>query len=250
MKQYLALTCSALARGVYGAAANGPAIVTVQLFEQGLHNTPKTLRQILQEQIDAIPADTYDAILLVYGICGAATLGLVARHTPLVITRAHDCITLYLGSKERYQQEFDASPGTYWYSQDYLERGTSGFGGLGAANAGVMEDLYKEYVEKYGQDNADYLMEAMGEWGAHYDRAAFIDTGMGENNPFEQIAREQAERRGWRYERVAGSRRLVNLLITGEWPDNEFLIVPPGWTTIQSGGDGLIKAVPLTESSS
>jgi len=27
--------------------------------------------------------------------------------------------------------------------------------GLGAANLGAMDEVYAEYVEKYGQDNAD-----------------------------------------------------------------------------------------------
>jgi len=149
-------TCEALARQAYAIAANSPHTITVKLFEQGLHNTPKLLREALQEAVDAIPPDECDAILLLYGICGTSTLGLTARHTPLVIPRAHDCITLYLGSRERYRAEFDAHPGTYWYSLDYMERNRDrNNAGLGAANLGAMDEVYAEYVEKYGQDNAD-----------------------------------------------------------------------------------------------
>lgn len=243
MSHYIALTCSALARSVYAAAAVADPAISVRLLDQGLHNAPKNLRARLQAAIDAVQPGECDAILLVYGICGASTIGLTARRTQLVLPRAHDCITLYLGSKERYQAEFDAHPGTYWYSQDYLERNPSSSAiALGAASIEVSEALYQSYVQKYGQDNADYLMEVMGEWGQHYERAVFIDTGS--SAAFEQLAREQAERRGWAFERKTGDRRLVNKLLNGEWTDDEFLVVPPGCQVALSADSGLIEARP------
>jgi Protein of unknown function (DUF1638) len=243
MSHFIVLTCSALARSVYAAAATAEAAVTVRLFDQGLHNVPKNLRARLQAGIDAVHPGECDAILLAYGICGAGTVGLTARHTSLVLPRAHDCITLYLGSKERYQEEFDAHPGTYWYSQDYLERNPSSSAvALGAASIEVSEALYQSYIQKYGRDNADYLMEVMGEWGNHYDRAVFLDIGLSKGISFETLAREQAQRRGWTFERKAGDRRLVNRLLNGEWTDDEFLVVPPGHHIDLSGNSSLIEA--------
>ncbi len=243
MNHYIALTCSALTRIIYAIAAQSPDTISVRLLEQGLHNTPRKLRESLQEQVDAIEPDECDAVLLVYGICGTSTVDLAARHTPLVIPRAHDCITLYLGSRQLYQQEFDANPGTYWYSQDYLERSNSNTG-LGADLPGVADGVYEEYVEKYGEKNADYLMEVMGEWAKHYNRAVFIDTGTANGAHFEQTAQEQALPRGWQFERKQGNRRLLEMLLHGEWTDDEFLIVPPGHTIRQTGGDSLVEAVP------
>lgn len=245
MSSYIALTCSALARSVYGLAATSPHIVSVRLFDQGLHNKPGGLREKLQFAIDEIGPGEADAILLVYGICGTSTLGLKAIHTPVVMPRAHDCITLYLGSRESYLQEFNAQPGTYWYSTDYMERSKSG-GGLGAAMPGVIDDVYDEYVEKYGKDNADYLMEVMGEWTNHYTRAVFIDTNQGDTSRYESVAREQAERRGWLFERRQGNRRLLEMLVNGQWNDDEFLVVPPGFMTQQSSDDRLIQAVEIS----
>lgn len=243
MKHYIALTCEALARSIYAISATAPHTVSVQLFKQGLHDTPKKLRATLQAQIDAIEPGECDAILLVYGICGTSTLGLVARHTPLVIPRAHDCITLYLGSRQRYQQEFDANPGTYWYSLDYMERNTGGTA-LGASGIDAIETVYDEYVEKYGQDNADYLMEVMGEWGKHYSRAVYIDMDDPDGASFEHVAREQAARRNWQFERRDGNRRLLHMLINGDWDSDEFLVVPPGHTIRQVGTEGLIGSEP------
>ena len=248
-KRLLALTCEALARSIYASAATSPHIITTQFYRQGLHNTPKILNQTLQTQIDAVPSDTYDAIMLVYGICGMSTIGLKSRHTPLVIPRAHDCITLYLGSRQRYQEEFDAHPGTYWYSLDYMERNESGSQvALGAASIGLSEELYNQYVEKYGKDNADYLMEVMGEWGKHYDRAVYIDMGLGQGDNYETMAQDQATRRGWAYERKQGNRRLLDALVNGNWSDDDFLLVPPNHMICKSADDGLVTVCPIPDS--
>ncbi len=243
MAHYMALTCEAMARMVYAAAAETTNTITVQLFRQGLHDTPKHLRLTLQAEIDAVPPGRYDAIVLAYGMCGLATVGLSARHTPLVIPRAHDCITLYLGSRCRYQEEFDAHPGTYWYSHDYLERLEPGSStALGAAGVEDLATLRETYVEKYGEENADYLISVMGEWRSHYDRAAFIDTGTTGAEQYEALAQQQARQHGWAFERKRGDNRLITMLLRGEWPDDEFLTVPPDHTIRQRAGTQLIDA--------
>jgi hypothetical protein len=245
MSRFLALTCEALARSIYRISAETNHTVSVRLFGQGLHNRPKNLRTILQEEIDSIPEGEYDAVLLVYGMCGTSTVGLTARDTQLVIPRAHDCITLYLGSRERYQEEFERHPGTYWYSVDYIERADKGASvALGAAGIEETEAQYEEYVKKFGQETADYLIEEMRKWSQHYTRAAFIDTGLGNTEAYEQLAKDKAQRDGWVYERISGNRRLLEILISGDWPNDEFLIVDPGHTIRQDIGEKLVKSVP------
>jgi hypothetical protein len=171
-----------LARAIYLCAANSPHIVDVALLERGLHDTPAALRQQLQAQIDAASGQGYQAVTLAYGLCGNATAGLVAREVPLVIPRAHDCITLFLGSRQRYNEEFQRIPGTYWYTQDYIERrsdpnstlalGSGQRGGLAGGLRGVRGQVREG--QRRLPDGGD------GRLAQHYQRAAYIDLGVGD----------------------------------------------------------------------
>ena len=99
------IACDVLARPVYLAAAHSSHVVDVVFERFGLHINPKNLRQVLQAHINAADQlDCYDAVILAYGLCGQVVHGLQAGAIPLVIPRAHDCVTLFLGGRERYDQ--------------------------------------------------------------------------------------------------------------------------------------------------
>lgn len=224
------LSCEALTRISYLCAAYSPHQVDVEVYPIGLHDQPASLRERLQRQIDAASGQNYDAIVLAYGLCGKATAGLFARDVPLVIPRAHDCITLFLGGRERYRDQFENKPGTYWYVQDYIERRESKGTALSLGAAGMdtnIKGVYEEYVEKFGQDNADYLMEVMGAWQSHYQRAVFIDVGIGDGSAVEAETQDEASRRGWTFEKMTGDIVLIRRLLDGDWAD-DFLVVEPG----------------------
>jgi hypothetical protein len=241
-----ALTCEVLARSVYLCAARSPHVVDVRLNRRGLHDDPPNLRSILQAELD-VTGPPYDAVVLAYGLCGGAIAGLRAGPIPLVVPRAHDCITLFLGDRERYQAEFVGNPGTYWYVQDYLERTDEGsaFGGVGAVSDAAARATHEEYVEKYGEANAAYLMEVLGAWRSHYSRAAYVDMGLAAPEAAaagEARARDDAERRGWRFDRLAGELVLVKRLIDGAWDPADYLVLQPGQRLAMSYGEDVIRA--------
>lgn len=224
------LSCEALARMVYHSAAFSPHIVDVEIIKLGLHNTPEVLRNTLQSRIDALAGNGYDAIILAYGLCGKSTNGLVARDIPLILPRAHDCITLFLGSRAKYRQQFEDQPGTYWYALDYLQRNDDPNTVLSLGASELATDLkstYESYVAKYGADNAEYLMTVMGAWQAHYQRAVYVDMGIGDGRQVEERAKGDAASRGWTFEKMAGNDILIKKLVDGEW-DHDFLRLEPG----------------------
>lgn len=223
------VSCEVLARELYYCAATSPHIIDIHMLKRGLHNTPDILRAAIQSQIDEASGKNFDAICLGYGLCGNSLAGVVARNVPLVLPRAHDCITIYLGSRSRYQQEFSAHPGTIYYAPDYMERRDNTDTGisLGTSSDARRKEVYEEYVEKYGKDNADYLLEVMGGWASHYDRAAYIDMGIGDSSAIEALASAEAASKGWAFERLAGSLAIIRKLTNGDW-DDDFLVIQPG----------------------
>ena len=144
------ISCEVFARAAYWCAAISPHIVDVTLLQRGLHNQPPDLRTQLQAQIDAATGQGYDAVVLAYGLCGRALTGLVARDVPLIVPRAHDCITLFLGSRLRYNEQFEQFPGTYWYALDYIERndGSGTALSMGSGSDADLKSVYDEYVNK------------------------------------------------------------------------------------------------------
>ncbi len=245
MKLY-AVCCEAVARECYRAAGLSPHSVTIAIKDFGLHNIPDDLRASIQDEIDRASATgKYEYILLGYGLCSRGTADLVARNVPLVIPRAHDCITFFLGSKERYQEEFSGHPGTYYYSPGWVERkeGEVDQGGFTIVQDAKREERFREYVEKYGEENALFLMEQENQWLSHYNRAAFINMGLGDVGFYRDFTKHVAEEHGWSYEEIQGDFRLVDRFLSGDWPAEDFLIVQPGQRTTEDVTSGIISAV-------
>ena len=61
-----------------------------------------------------------------------------------------------------------------------------------------------DYEDRFGKDNADYLMETLGAWSTRYERGAYLDTGLPDagDDAAAVRARDESEERGWRFERV------------------------------------------------
>ena len=235
------IACAVVHRECYHCAALSRNIVDIHLCDKGLHDIGSgKMCAKLQDEIDAVDCSRYDAILLGYGLCNNGTLGLGAN-IPIVIPRAHDCITLLMGSKERYREYFDAHPGTYYLSSGWVERGTSGLEGDPSTTASMGMRSYEDYVEQYGKETADYLMETLGMM-QHYTALAYIDTHVGDFPEYKADARRRAAGDGWEYAELSGSTELIMRMLDGEWDEDSFLVVEPGRTAAASYGDDILKS--------
>lgn len=223
------IACSVLARECHAVAARSRRVVDLELLEQGLHDLgAEGMRGQLQEAIDR--SKGYSEVLLGYGLCNNGVVGLRARETPLVVAKVHDCISILLGSAKRYQEEFDKEPGTYYLTGGWLERDKDMKHPPGSTvreRLGIGKTL-EAYAAQYGEENAKYLVETLGEGLTHYTRVAFIEMGLGPEEGFEELARKKAEEQGLRLEKLAGNMRLLAKLADGDYAGDEFLVVPPG----------------------
>jgi hypothetical protein len=117
------IVCKVLQREAYLVASRSPNVVDIVLMPKGLHDQPDKLRQEVQKELDItddVQGRPYDACLLGYALCSNGIDGLAPK-IPLVVTRGHDCITLLLGSMQKYKEYFDSHRGIYWYSPGWIE---------------------------------------------------------------------------------------------------------------------------------
>ncbi len=148
--------------------------------------------------------------------------------------RGHDCITFLLGSKKRYQEYFDQNPGTYWYSPGWIDTTLM-------PSKERLDTVYQEYKEKYGEENAEYLMQIEQRWIHDYSNAAYIDLGFYDTESYKEFSKKCAEELSWSYDELLGESRLIIDFIEGNWNAEEFLIVQPGEKVVASHDERIIE---------
>ncbi len=243
------IACKVLLREMSLVAARCNTILDFTWMRQGYHATPAVLQKVLQNEIDKIDADNdpysctmeqtgekFDAIVLGYGLCSNGVLGLKSEKYPIVIPRAHDCITLFLGSKERYKQLFnELGGGVYWYTSGWVEH-------AGLPDKSRSERLYEYYLEKFeDEDTAEYLVETMTQsWMEKYNSMAYIEMPGGLPN-YQSEIKECARQRNWKYIHFDGDLHLIEDMLTGNWNEKDFTIIPPGKACAASYDDNILK---------
>lgn len=248
------IACEIAFREICHAAARTRNVVDLEFLTQGLHDQPTLGCAEIQKRIAAVPPGKFDAILIGYGLCSSILVGLHSRHTPLVIPRAHDCITLFLGSKERYQRCFTERPGTYYYTSGWLEcrkrRGgdaPAGYGGfMPASSVAARQKDYEAWVKKFGEEQARYLLEVMAGWSQHYSHGVLIDFDFTKPLQLPGQVQQICAERGWQYEELPGDLGLLQRWLDGNWDAKEFLVTPPNRQVVASFDEGVIGDAPLT----
>lgn len=182
-----------------------------EVLDFGLHLRPKSLKEALQEAIDAA-ASEYDIIILGYGLCSMAVVGLKANNCTIVIPRVDDCIACFLGSQDAYMEQQRKEPGTYYLTKGWIEV------------SDTLLDEYKRMVEKYGEKTADRLMRIMLK---NYKRLVYIDTGVTDQERYRSYARDVAGQFNLRFEEMTGSNALIQKMMAQDW-DTDFVVARPG----------------------
>ncbi|MDR3527092.1 MAG: DUF1638 domain-containing protein [Rhizomicrobium sp.] len=244
MKRLTVIACASLRRELELLAAEAGPAIRFQHLDMGLHQrSAEALHAALQAAIDA---SEDDAVALAYGLCNRGVIGLRARKVPVVVPRAHDCIGLLLGSSARYLQELEGAPGTYFQSAGWLDQAPTDsairqpdftFG----PNSNVTRE---RLVERYGEDNADYLLGKFEDFTQHYERLAYIATPAPEAAFWQAAAQSLADRRQWRFERLEGDLGWLRRLLNGDWNSREFVTLAPGERLALTCDERLIAAEP------
>ena len=222
--------------------------VDLCILDAGLHSRPWDLHDRAQEAIDT--AADCDAIAIVYGLCGRGIHGLAARHVPLVLPKAHDCMTLFLGSRAAYGEQFKAHPGTIyvtpgWFEHSIAPRQEKHDRLLRSPEEVEKHPRFAELAAQHGADNARVILNFQESWKRNYTRIAFIDTGCGDTDRYVAYSQKAAEALGWQLERIEGDVHVIRALLDGDWDRGDILVVQPGQRCIAVGGDEIIDAVDI-----
>ncbi len=230
------IACEVLYREFCSMIARSPNQVDVEFLPKGLHDMGSAgMLARLQQVLDGADPAKYEAVAFGYALCGMGLAGLRARSVPVVLPRAHDCITLFLGSRQRYLDYFNSHPGVYFKTTGWIERGAS------AALDSQMGYRYEELAAKYGEENARYLYEELTK---NYRQFTYIDMGLEPDGSFEKRTREDAVDRGWNFEKLRGDMSLIERLVNGPWDEADFLVVPPGGKVAVTYDDEIVRWEP------
>lgn len=190
-----------------------PSRMSYEVLDFGLHTNPKSLKRVLQNAINSSAPDI-ETILLGYGLCSQAVVGLRSGSRTLVIPRVDDCIAIFLGSAAEYQKQYYSVPGTYYLTKGWIEFGDTPFS--------EFDILVKHYGEQIAQRIINQILK-------NYTRLAFINTGNNKMEHYRDRARNMAERFSLRYEEIQGSDVIIKKMLYGPW-DDKFIVIPPGKT--------------------
>ncbi len=238
------IACEIFYRELCAAIARSANLVDVEFLPKGLHDVGQEgMSRRLKEVVGQVDQSQYDAVVFGYALCSNGLVGLAAREIPLVVPRAHDCITLFLGGKERYLDYFQSHPGVYFKTSGWIERGDglAQLQGESTEHLSGMNSTFEELAAKYGEDNARFLHEQLGDMTRNYTGPTFIEMGIEPDDRFEQQTRRDAAERGLKFEKLAGDMTLIQDLLDGHWDEDRFLVVPPGRRVAASFDERIIK---------
>jgi len=223
------IACEVFYREVCLCVATSPHRVDLEFTEKNAHERSDFLRALVQSKIDAAETGSvaYDAILLGFGLCGNGVLGAAAKKTPLVLPRAHDCCTLFLGSRRAFKEHFSDNPSLPFSSVGYMERGGTWMHDASAIQVPGLNKKFEEYATLYGVENAKYIMETLTA-SQQDNQIVFIDVPELSYLGFAEKAKAEAQASGRQFVQLPGDMRLIRKLVHGDWDAEEFLVLKPG----------------------
>ncbi len=219
------ICCEVLMREACRLIADCPHTIDPEFTPKGAHEDSLKLHDIIQAAVDnASKKNEYDAILLGFGLCGNALVDVASSGIPLVIPRAHDCCTIFLGSRELFKQYFSDNPSMEWSSASYMERGDSY---IREGSVGKMMGLDKSYEQleaEYGSENATFIWETLHP-EQHSSEMIYINIPGTENLRYLEKFNTLACETNRSIKLINGDMRLLKGLLYGDWNSKEYLII-------------------------
>jgi hypothetical protein len=174
-----------------------------------LHKFPDKLRYQLQSEIDQLIDE--ENILLLFGYCGNAVLGLSSERARLIIPKMDDCISLLLGGNER-RRNLGKEGCAYYLTKGWMN-----------SDSGIATE-YNRCAMKYGHEKSQMVFKIMLKG---YRSLDVINTGVDKLHELIEAARGFADILDLDYKVVEGTLDVLYKALLGQW-DEDFVVVEPG----------------------
>ncbi|MBI5443957.1 MAG: DUF1638 domain-containing protein, partial [Deltaproteobacteria bacterium] len=184
--------------------------VELEFTPMGLHVTPDKLREELKTRL--ADAGGAERIVLGFGLCGGALAGLRSPGVPLIVPKMHDCIPLFLGSTQTFEQVRAEEVGTLFLTGGWME----------GERTYLAE--YRQAIDKYGPEKGARLMSILF---ASYRRVLLIRTGHPKEATRRREAAELARLLSLELHERDGHSGWLDALVNGPWDGERFLELPP-----------------------
>ena len=168
-------------------------------------------------------------------------VGLESKNIPLVIPKCDDCISLFLGSQRRYEKLFNEKPGVFWYNPGWIENSST-------PSEENYKRRYENYVERFGEENAEYLMEAEKNWANNYQHIIYIDSPVYSNIEYIDYTKRAASYLSCEFAIEKGDISFISKLLNGPWDEDQFLLCPPHHRVTRRYDEAKIGSEKITDS--
>ena len=175
--------------------------------EAALHDKPTSqMRDALQKELNALGREVR-RVLFAYGLCGGAIRGLITGDFTLIVPKVDDCLPLLLGSKKKVA-EVSQIP-SFFLTAGWLK---------------FSNKCYYDTLARMGESKTAMVYEMML---ANYKRFLFIDTGAYDLAQAHTNMEDRLRRHGFPADSVPGDLDWLMRLITGPWPQEDFMTILP-----------------------
>lgn len=189
-----------------------PPGTDLYFMDQNLHRIPERLKEEVQKSLDRF--DQYDQVVLGYGLCSNGVAGVIPPTQQLFIPRVHDCISLFLGNRNKYKDVFYNYPGSYFLTKSWIEELKDPLG--------LMEN---EYTQRVGRETAEW---AINEEIKNYKYIIFVNNGVGDTDKCRNRAIENATYFNKEFVEMEGQLAYFHRILNGPYDKTDFVTIMPG----------------------
>lgn len=202
------IACSMIKNEIDRVMAEHQLDYPVVWIEKGLHEYPEKLKKELSKQIPE--NDGYTYMLLLYGMCGNAVIGLSAQNSVLVIPNFDDCVRMLMCHEKG--QLIPTRADRLYLTDEWT------------TSEKFLLKEFDSYIERYGEKKGRMIAEMMI---GHYSGIDFIDDGTYDAPASAESISHQAAAYGLQCGCVQGTLRVLEKILLGQW-DEEVVVKQPG----------------------